>query len=194
MKEVEILVKVLEPLEAVISKMKAYHFIGKKETVDKYFFDPLRDNLKPDSKLKLHECIRLRKKDNHQFVTYKIDHFDQSGLWVYSDEFECGIESVEIIENILYCLGLKELVTIQNTKYTYCVDDLYEIVVEDVVNLGVFLEVEAKLQEDIKPDEVQNVRHQIQSFIDTLKIKVSPELNIGKPELMLRQSMGHKIA
>lgn len=188
MKEIEILVKVFTPIESVISKMAHYRFVGKKEITDKYYFDPLRDNLKPDSELKLHECLRLREKDNNTLITYKIDHFNPNGIWLYSDEFECGVESLSIVEKILSVLGLKELVTIRNTKYTYFVDDKYEIVLEDVKDLGVFLEVEAQLQNDIEVDEVVEVKKQIQSFIDSLGIDVSQELDMGKPEMMLHQS------
>ncbi len=187
MKEIEILVQVCEPIDMVLPKMEKYNFVGKKETLDKYYFDPLRKNLQPDENMQLYECLRLREKDNQNFITYKVDHFDQNGKWTYSDELECNVESINILEKILFSLGLKELITIENKKYTYTVDDKYEIVVEDVKDLGVFLEVEAKLKEDIQDNEVMKVKQQIQDFIDSMGIKVTPDLNIGKPEMMLRK-------
>ena len=47
-------------------------------------------------------------------------------------------------EHILDALGFTELVRIDNRKHTFTTDE-YEVVLEDVKDLGVFLEVEAKL-------------------------------------------------
>ena len=82
-------------------------------------------------------------------------------------------------------LGLKELVKIDNTKYTYLTNG-YEIVLEDVKNLGLFLEVEKLAQ--VSDDEIVNTKQEMRDFIKKLGIEIGDELNMGKPELMLRKS------
>ena len=88
-----------------------------------------------------------------------------------------------MITEILKKLGLKELLTIHNSKRIY-VTDKYEIVLETVKNLGYFLEVEYCTNEDV---DVSFVKSQIQDFIDSLGIKISKELNMGKPEMMIKK-------
>lgn len=88
-----------------------------------------------------------------------------------------------MVTEILKRLGLKELLTIHNSKRTYKTDS-YEVVFETVKDLGYFLEVEYCTNEDV---DVGLIKDQIQKFIDSLGIKVSSELNMGKPEMMIKK-------
>ena len=56
-------------------------------------------------------------------------------------------------------------------------------------DLGYFIEVEYCTNEDV---DVVEVKKKIQTFIDRLGLNVSKELNMGKPEMMLRK-MGVKM-
>lgn len=84
---------------------------------------------------------------------------------------------------ILESLGFKILTQIENKKYTFLTDK-YEIVYEDVKNLGFFLEVERLNVDD--NENIADVKKEIRNFIKSLDIKIEEELNAGKPELMLR--------
>jgi adenylyl cyclase CyaB, putative len=184
MKEIEILVEVLSDKDEALKKLSAFTFLGEKHVLDIYYTDPLRQNLKPDASGRLTASFRLRSKDDKALMTYKIDHFNGNGIWVYSDEYEIKISDFEVAEHIIANLNLKELVRIDNYKFTYETPE-YEIVLENVIGLGLFLEVELRSQ--VADDQVDAVKRQIQKFIDSLDIKVSDELNAGKPELMLRK-------
>ena len=182
MKEIEILVEVYSPIEEVIKVLDKFTYEGVKETIDVYYYDPERSNLKPNSNGEIDEVCRVRTKDNKNYITYKVDNFD-NGKWLYSDEYETEVGNIYMITEILKKLGLKELLTIHNSKRTY-VTDKYEIVLETVKNLGYFLEVEYCTNEDVS---VSSVKEEIQKFIDGLGIKVSGELNMGKPEMMIKK-------
>lgn len=182
MKEIEILVEVYSPIEDVIKVLDKFTYEGVKETIDVYYYDPVRGNLKPNSKGEIDEVCRVRTKDNKNYITYKVDNFD-NGKWLYSDEYETEVGNIYMITEILKKLGLKELLTIHNSKRTY-VTDKYEIVLETVKDLGHFLEVEYCTNEDV---EVSLIKEEIQKFIDDLGIKVSSELNMGKPEMMIKK-------
>lgn len=183
MKEIEILVEVFENEETVLNALKSYFFSGEKLVIDTYYYDPLRPNLKPNSDNQLTECLRLRTMAEQVFITYKVDRFNENGLWLYSDELETQIESPQIIAQILEKMGLKELITIKNLKRIYKFEN-YEIVFEKVEDLGLYLEVEFCTDKNVS---ILEVKKEIQGFIDKLKLKLSPELNIGKPEMMLRK-------
>lgn len=184
MREIEILVEVFTPKETVLKKLSNFENIGIKQVSDNYFYDPLRVDLKPNSKGNLVRCFRLRKKGDKQFLAYKIDHFDSKEIWTYSDEHETEVSSFEETLKIIEHLGLKPLVTIDNTKHIF-ITPKYEIVVEEVKNLGLFMEVESLDSSDSRAPEA--IKKEIWSFIKSLGIDTSEESTIGKPELMLKK-------
>lgn len=183
-KEVEILVEVFDKKVDVLRKLKFLKFLGNKKTIDIYFFDPKRGDLKPDKDGQLKRCLRLRNKCNEASMTYKVDHFDKKGIWLYSDEYESKVSNFYKTKEIFSKLGFNELIRIENTKSTF-INNKYEIVLEDVKNLGIFMEVE-RHSVNAKEDIVK-VKEEIWNWIKKLNINVSLELTMGKPELMLRK-------
>lgn len=181
MKEIEILVEINEDIEKVLKVFEKFEYIDTQTVIDEYYYDPKRDNLKPDNNNQLSECLRLRKKGNKQFITYKDDVFED-GKWLYSNEYETEVESINMIKEILNRLGLKELLIIKNKKKIFKYEE-YEIVLEDVENLGYFMEVEYCTSDDV---DVKEIKSDIQKFIDSLELNVSEELNMGKLEMLLR--------
>lgn len=190
MKEIEILAEVLDSKEKVIVALKKskLKFIGSKKTQDVYFFDPKRKNLQMKNGKCPKEWFRIRKKDDESYITYKEDVFERE-KWTHSHEYETKVHDFEVLKQIIKKLGFKELVTINNIKHTYESKD-YEIVLEEVENLGLFLEVE-KL--NVRDDaDINRIRKEIQEFIDSLGVMVKPDSNMGKPELLLKKRCGQK--
>ncbi len=184
MQEIEILVKVSTPVEEALKILQKYSFIGSKKVLDIYFYDPLRKDLQPDETAKIYRCCRLRKKDDHSFMAYKNDHYNERGEWQYSDEYETEVSDFEQALHILSKLGLAPLIEIDNIKHTFCTE-YFEIVLEEVKKLGVFLEVEL-ISAPRGYDTIEKKKAFIQEFIDGLDFEVSAEVNAGKPELMIR--------
>jgi predicted adenylyl cyclase CyaB len=183
-KEVEILVEVFDKKKDALRKLSGFKFLGNKKTLDIYLFDPKRYDLKPDKKEQLKNCLRIRNMDKKTFITYKFDHFDKKGLWLYSDEYEVESSNFKNTLEIFKKLGYKELIRIENIKSTF-VTDKYEIVLEDVKNLGIFMEVE---RHNVGPKEnIIKVKKEIFGYIQKLGIKASLDLQMGKPERMLRK-------
>lgn len=178
MKEIEILVEVYDDIKKIKEIFKKFQYVGLKKTVDEYYYDPLRDTLKPDKTGGLNHCLRLRTKNDEYSITYKDDVFD-NGKWLYSDEYETKVESITMVKNIFDRLGLVKFMEIDNDKETYIFED-YEIVIENVKDLGLFMEVEYCTNEDV---DVKEIKNKIQDFINSLGINVSEELNMGKPEM-----------
>ena len=183
MKEIEILVEVYDDIQNIKNALKKFEYIGTKHTIDEYYYDPKRDDLKPDENNKLSHCLRLRNKNNEYYITYKDDIFDNE-KWIYSNEYETKIESIDILKEIFEKIGLKKFIEIDNIKEIYKFDK-YEIVLENVKKLGNFLEVEYCSDSD---NDVNIVKNEIQEFINSLNIKTSEELNMGKPEMYLRKN------
>ena len=182
MKEIEILVEVYDDIDTVKEKLKQFEYVGLKHTIDEYYYDPKRDILKPDKDNQISHCLRLRSKNDECYITYKDDVFE-NGIWQYSNEYETKVESMEMLKAIFDRLELKKFIEIDNKKEIYKTDK-YEIALEDVKDLGLFLEVEFCTNEDV---DIKEIKKEIQSFIDKLNIKVSKELNMGKPEMYLHK-------
>ena len=183
MKEIEILVELYEDIESIKNKFINFEYLGLKHVIDEYYYDPKRDVLKPDENMQLEHCLRLRNKNNVYSITYKDDVFE-NGKWLYSNEYETKIEDIDMLREIFDRLGLKKLLVIDNKKETYKYND-YEIVLEDVKDLGLFMEVEYCTNDDVS---IKEIKDDIQKFIDDLSISVSEELNMGKPEMFLRKN------
>ena len=183
MKEIETLVF----LYGDINKCKEllnnkFKYEGTFRTIDEYYYDPLRNNLKPNKENQINECFRLRKTNNNSFITYKVDNFD-GNKWLYSDEYETKIDNIDQMHKIIELLGFKKLLTIDNNKSNYKTDK-YEITIEEVKDLGNFMEVEYCTNENVN---IKEIKEEINNFIKDLGFKVSKELNIGKPEMMINK-------
>jgi len=185
MKEIEIAVELKQSIDDVKAKLKNFTHIGKKHTLDVYFYDEKKDNLKPDENLRLYQCFRIRKRENKSYMTYKVDKFE-GNTWIYSEEDEIEVSDFDVAHNIVKRLGLTELIRIDYYTDIYVYDD-YEIVVENVQNLGFFLEVEKlRVPDETSYEDVKLIKDDIRKFIESLEIEFV-ELNDGKPELMLKK-------
>ena len=140
MREVEILVKVLDSKQKALRLLKKLKFKGAIKILDTYYYDPRRKNLQILNKRYPKEWFRIRNKENKVYIAYKKDYLNK-GKWLYSDEYETEVKNTKIIKKIISSLGLKKFFQIDNIKYTYLTKD-YEVVLEDVNELGLFLEVE----------------------------------------------------
>lgn len=188
MKEMEISVAFDNTKEEVLNILSKFNFVGEKELYDTYYFDPLRNNLKPEDDLRLNETFRIRRNGNACFLTYKKQHFEGK-LWTYSDEYETEVKNYKILEKVVSMLGLEPLITVHNKRTIYHYKD-YEIIFEEVEHLGCLLEIE-KLGSD--KAEALNVKEELRNFIRSLKLKNVRELNIGKNQYLLSRKLGHYI-
>ena len=189
-KEIEVLMEVFGSKSDILKKLSSFKFEGAKKTIDIYFFDPKRKNLKPHKNCRLKECFRIRTKGGKSYLAYKIDHFNQKDIWSHSDEHEIEISNPETTLKIIEHLGFKELVKLENIKHTFS-NSKYEIVFEEVKNLGLFLEVEAINTNS--NGNIKKTKSDILKLIKSLGIKTGLELNSGKPELLLKKQRKYEI-
>ena len=187
MREIEVLVRCKNSKQEILEKLNDAKFIKSERTIDTYYYDEKRDNLKPDEKDRIKECFRVREADNKSKITYKVDHFAEKDIWLYSDEIETKIENPKSIKMIIEKLGLKQLVVIDNDKSVFETEE-YEIELEEVKNLGIFLEVELK---NDTGEDVELLKNKIRTFIKNMKLTEVEELNEGKPELMIKKQKNH---
>lgn len=179
MREIEVLVKVLDSKNSALKKLSRFGTPKIAKIVDKYYYN---ERIKGMYRRDMTEMLRVRTKNDKSYITYKKDIF-LGKKWQYSDEYETEVKDPKIIEKIFNFILLKPLVTVNNTRYIYYYSD-YEICLEIVKDLGVFLEIEC-----LKPGRktANQVRKEIFELIKSIGIKVSAESQLGKAELLYRK-------
>jgi len=107
---------------------------------DTYYVPKHRDFLKVKYP---YEWLRLRESQKGVSINYK--HFYPEGVKKtdYCDEFESKIDNVEALKKIFKSLDIKEAVVVEKSRSTWLYEEV-EIVVDDVKELGAYIELEAK--------------------------------------------------
>ena len=185
MKEIEVLVDFDDSKEKALEILSKFEFIKEVELYDTYYEDPLRDNLKPESNLRINELFRVRRIGDKCLITYKKNNFEGK-RWVYSDEYETMADDYKTIEKIVSMLGLEEQIVVNNHRRYYKYND-YEITLDCVEDYGCFIEVEKMSDEDVN---VNKIKDEIRDFINSLGLTNVRELNVGKNQLMLAKKLG----
>ncbi len=200
MKEIEILNSLQESIISAEEKVKSFIFPdgdmfkskGNKHTVDMYFASNVFDDLNPDTDGRLKASLRLRQKGDDAYITYKHDYFNDHKKWMYSDESETKVQDIKVINHILKALHFENLVTIDNQKLCY-ESNTYELVLEDVMGLGKFVEIEYISDTDIDENEIDKIQTKMRDIVKNIGLLIGEEMNAGKPELMLKKVASLKI-
>lgn len=184
MREIEILIPVKSSFKETRAILSQFGRPRIKHVVDQYYYDPLRKDLRPTKNGRLKRVLRIRQANNKCYLTYKVDHFISDDIWSHSDEHEVMVSNGKVLTTILNHLQLQKMITVDNSRYYYNYQN-YEIVLEKVKNLGLFLEVEYRGKSRKK---TSTIKKDIWSFIQSLGLSLGKECNAGKPELLLRKS------
>lgn len=90
------------------------------------------------------EWLRIGERGNKKILNYK-NWYD-----IYCDEYEVEIDDVKSLENIFKALNLEKVALVNKMRKTYFYLDKYEFALDDVSDLGYFVEIEIKqYDEDI---------------------------------------------
>lgn len=95
------------------------------------------------------ETVRVRCEQKGDSVCYKYRHLDPTTKkTTHRDEYETKVENGATMLDILQKLGYTEQTVVSKRRETYVVDDTFEVVFDDVDNVGQFIEVELKVSVD----------------------------------------------
>ena len=108
------------------------------------------------------QFLRLRITDKDHFICYKKRHIDLENRTASVDECQTKVEDGHKLLELLNCLGYTNQTLVQKKQQFYMIDDTFELVIDDIKNLGEFIEIELK-------KEVTDVKTGIQMIYDLLK-------------------------
>lgn len=83
-----------------------------------------------------------------------------------SDEYEFTVDDGDMAHQMLTALGWQEVVTVDKVRLESKTED-YTICVDEVAELGLFIELEVLAEDDANTD---NIQQQMHSFLKNLKI------------------------
>lgn len=89
------------------------------------------------------EWLRLRKSPKGMFITYKHFFPENAEKTDYCDEFETQIDNIEAMEKMFKSLDFKDAVVVEKSRTVWILEEV-EIAIDDVTDLGYYIELEAK--------------------------------------------------
>lgn len=138
---IEVEVKVAADNSAVEERLRELGAepAGSRTQRDVYYSAPHRDFMETD------EALRVRREDGDAYLTYK---GQKRGDGTKSRrEHEVGVESAETMERVLESLGFREYGVVEKHRTVYELQD-YEVVLDDVMGLGEYVEIETEAREE----------------------------------------------
>ncbi|NPV49927.1 MAG: class IV adenylate cyclase [Candidatus Methanofastidiosum sp.] len=121
--------------------LRRAEFLGERIEEDVYFSSPIRDFKETD------EALRVRYSGDKAVLTYKGPKLDRVSK--SREEYEAYVSGE--VEQILHKLGYKKLLNVRKKRRLYLYKD-FTISIDDVEELGEFIEVELKSEnlQDVK--------------------------------------------
>ena len=161
--EVEIQVEIenIKPLADLLAKDGKFLF--SEHQVDHYYTPQHRDfkAINP-----INEWLRLRNSDGKYSITYKNWHRGEDKKSSHCDEYETTIGEIDQLEKILSVLNFETVVIVDKKRQAYLYKD-YEIALDEVKDLGNFVEVEYK---GTKVRDAKEIAAEIKEFLKVLNL------------------------
>ncbi|HEY9246958.1 MAG TPA: class IV adenylate cyclase [Candidatus Methanoperedens sp.] len=172
--EIEVKARIEDPkqIERTIISFGAVP-IGIENHVDTYYNTDRCDFRNTD------EALRIRAQEGEYFLTYKGPKMD--AVSKTRKEFEVKIEDAAEMGNILSSLGFYPVATIVKKRKKYKMEDL-SIALDEVRNLGYFMEIEIQAKNPSKHEEKVG---KIFKFIEKLGINKSSTVRESYLEMLL---------
>jgi len=160
-------VKAHGPVEKRLAAL-GFHFEGTEGHSDIYFMHPTRDFAETD------EALRVRTVDGRAILTYKGPKVDK----VSKTREEVEVEVKGDMPLVLERLGFKKVMEVRKVRKVYRKDDI-EVCLDDVTDLGLFVEVESK------STDLEATRARVLNVVNALGIKDSDLERRAYLELLL---------
>ena len=113
----------------------------KKEQNDIYFSPKYRPFFGGDID---DECLRIRIMKDKNILSYKKIFFGSSDDDIHLEEHESEVSNLEQVIKILECLGIEKVLTLHKVRNSFIYQDIFEISLDNVFDLGYFIEIEVK--------------------------------------------------
>lgn len=159
---------------------KIAKFKNSKKQIDEYYTPKHRNFVKP--KLP-YEWLSIRERGDKSILNYKYFHPKNAKVFTHCDEFETEIKGSEKLKKIFLSLNFKKLITIEKEREIYIYNNEFEISLDKVKDLGLFIEIEALKNSK----NVKKTLKELFQFAKELNLDISKVDKKGYPYLMMHK-------
>lgn len=174
--EIELKLKLYNANDVVEFLSNNAKFLYEEHQIDDYYTPPHKNFFADMNKVT--EWFRVRKTNDKNSITYK----DYSKI-TYCTELESVVEAVDDVEQILVVLDFKKIVTVDKKRRSWLWKDI-EISLDEVCNLGSFIELEYKGK---ATEEIEVVRRSLFEAINKIGAKTGENEGKGYPWLLIKK-------
>jgi len=175
--EIQVRVKGVKKLEAFL-KTNA-KFKGEKYQKDEYYSPAHRNFL---DKKPVSEWLRLRQSGSDS-ITYKQYHYDKNGQSEYCDEYETNVEKIDQLRKIFTVLDIKPIAVVEKTRRLWDFNG-YEVAIDKVTDLGDFVEVEYKGDNETNASP-SSIKNDMIKFLKEVGCTDIEKNSVGYPYMIL---------
>ncbi len=143
--------------------------------VDTYYRHPCTDYVATD------EALRIRRSDDKTIITYKGPRLSRETKM--REEHELTANSFTEARAVLQSLGFIEVATVEKIRQRFKRDALC-VAIDDVKDLGRFIEIEVLLEED----EAESAEDQIFTFLEEIGVRRDDTTRESYLELLSKAS------
>ena len=90
-----------------------------------------------------YEWLTMRERDGRVLFNYKHWYPENTKYTTHCDEYETEVKDSKSLAKMLIALNFKEFVTVEKKRLIFVYKGKFEIALDEVKNLGYFIEVEA---------------------------------------------------
>ncbi len=144
--------------------------------VDSYYIPPHRNFVAEEYPF---EWFRLREENNKATLTYKHWYPERVKESTHCDEFETSIGDKDSFEKILDALDFKKIVTVDKKRTAYMLNG-FEVSIDDVKDLGTFVEVEIKSEYESIEDAINRI-HKLAKELKLIELPEDHPVRTGYP-------------
>jgi len=185
MKETEITLQIFNSLEETTKILKEQGFKETKNFImDDHYFTSLTDvKNKPYSEI-IKNSILLRNfsTSNQHVLIYKNKEFDSAGNVVCEEKINCEVENIYFVKKILKLANFNNFVNL-NTHIQVFNRENVGFAIQDVKNLGLFIEIEEfEYMKNMSPEQKAQ---ELLKVANSLNLKLGTDYNCKKVQMML---------
>lgn len=180
MKDIEITCEVFENMKNIQNVLLSTNL----RFVESFILDDIymynienKDFFIKDGKISDTLIIRTVNNKNKEII-YKKRNFNNEGKEISTNKTAIKVEEVQASENLLNALGYERYLRMIDTNYMY-ENEKYIVYIQEVKELGIFLEVEAKNIENGEKAVLDLIE-----YVKGFKLNIGTKFDIRKAELL----------
>lgn len=169
--------------EIVLDKIKQMHLNHNVENEiqnDSYYVPAHRNFLEPDI---VSEWLRIRKTNKGCTLNFKQWLPIGAQIQNYCNEYQTEVGDEFALKKIFELLDFKEIVTVNKVRNSWIYDDV-EISVDEVENLGIFIELEALHR--VEEEKILLMQDKFNMVLQSIGAEVGERDHRGYPYMFIR--------